>query len=52
MNTTPVSARVVFCFKLIWYNCYMVDSNEKEKIAIYIDGSNFYGYLKDEEINF
>ncbi len=26
--------------------------NKKEKVAVYIDGSNFYGYLKDEEINF
>lgn len=26
--------------------------NKKEKVAIYIDGSNFYGYLKDKEINF
>jgi len=24
----------------------------KEKVAIYIDGSNFYKYLKDKEINF
>ena len=24
----------------------------KEKVAIYIDGSNFYHYLKDKEINF
>ena len=26
--------------------------NKREKIAVYIDGSNFYGYLKDKEINF
>lgn len=26
--------------------------NKKERVAIYIDGSNFYNYLKDEEINF
>jgi uncharacterized LabA/DUF88 family protein len=25
---------------------------EKEKVAVYIDGSNFYGYLKDKEIYF
>jgi uncharacterized LabA/DUF88 family protein len=25
---------------------------KKEKVAVYIDGSNFYNYLKDEEINF
>jgi len=25
---------------------------KKEKVAVYIDGSNFYKYLKDEEINF
>jgi hypothetical protein len=24
----------------------------KERVAIYIDGSNFYKYLKDKEINF
>jgi len=24
----------------------------KEKVAVYIDGSNFYHYLKDEEISF
>ena len=30
----------------------MDNLNKKEKVAIYIDGSNFYGYLKDEEINF
>lgn len=24
----------------------------KERVAIYIDGSNFYHYLKDKEINF
>ncbi len=26
--------------------------NKKEKVAIYIDGNNFYGYLKDKEIGF
>lgn len=26
--------------------------NKKERVAVYIDGSNFYGYLKDKEINF
>jgi len=25
---------------------------KKERVAVYIDGSNFYNYLKDEEINF
>lgn len=25
---------------------------QKERVAVYIDGSNFYNYLKDEEINF
>mgnify|MGYP001567826395 FL=1 len=25
--------------------------NKKEKVAVYIDGSNFYGYLKDKQIN-
>ena len=24
--------------------------NKKERVAVYIDGSNFYGYLKDKEI--
>ncbi|HUS50180.1 MAG TPA: NYN domain-containing protein [Candidatus Paceibacterota bacterium] len=27
-------------------------SNKKEKVAIYIDGNNFYKYLKDKEVNF
>ena len=26
--------------------------NKKERVAVYIDGSNFYNYLKDKEINF
>jgi len=26
--------------------------NKKERVAIYIDGSNFYGYLRNKEINF
>ena len=26
--------------------------NKKERVAIYIDGNNFYKYLKDKEINF
>lgn len=26
--------------------------HNKEKVAVYIDGSNFYGYLKDKKINF
>jgi uncharacterized LabA/DUF88 family protein len=26
--------------------------NKKGRVAIYIDGSNFYNYLKDKEINF
>jgi uncharacterized LabA/DUF88 family protein len=25
--------------------------NKKEKVSVYIDGNNFYGYLKDKEIN-
>jgi uncharacterized LabA/DUF88 family protein len=31
-----------------------MDTNQdkKERVAVYIDGSNFYNYLKDEEINF
>lgn len=27
-------------------------NNKKEKVSVYIDGNNFYGYLKDKEINF
>ncbi len=27
-------------------------NNKKERVAVYIDGNNFYGYLKDKEINF
>ena len=27
-------------------------SQSKEKVAVYIDGNNFYGYLKDKAINF
>lgn len=30
----------------------MKSFNKKERVAVYIDGSNFYGYLKDKEINF
>jgi len=29
-----------------------IPQNKKERVAIYIDGSNFYNYLKDKEINF
>jgi len=27
-------------------------SNKREKVAVYIDGNNFYKYLKDKEIDF
>jgi len=30
----------------------MNNFGQKERVAVYIDGSNFYGYLKDQEINF
>ena len=30
----------------------MSQFNKKERVAIYIDGNNFYKYLKDKEINF
>ncbi|RLC34493.1 MAG: hypothetical protein DRZ76_02565, partial [Candidatus Nealsonbacteria bacterium] len=30
----------------------IMPKNKKERVAIYVDGSNFYGYLKDEEIAF
>ena len=29
-----------------------MDILKKERMAVYINGSNFYGYLKDKEINF
>ncbi|MBU2540069.1 NYN domain-containing protein [Patescibacteria group bacterium] len=29
-----------------------INKKGKERVAIYIDGSNFYGYLKDKEINY
>ena len=29
-----------------------ISKRKKERVAIYIDGSNFYNYLKDEEIDF
>lgn len=29
----------------------MNNPDKKERVAVYIDGSNFYGYLKDKEIN-
>jgi uncharacterized LabA/DUF88 family protein len=30
----------------------MDNINKGERVAVYIDGSNFYGYLKDKEISF
>ena len=30
----------------------ILPNKKKEKIAIYIDGSNFYKYLKNKEVNF
>lgn len=30
----------------------IISKIKKEKVAVYIDGSNFYNYLKDEEIRF
>lgn len=30
----------------------IISKIKKEKVAVYIDGSNFYGYLKDKEIDF
>jgi uncharacterized LabA/DUF88 family protein len=29
-----------------------INQNKKERAAVYIDGSNFYNYLKDGEVNF
>jgi uncharacterized LabA/DUF88 family protein len=28
------------------------EKDKRERVAVYVDGNNFYGYLKDEEINF
>lgn len=25
---------------------------KQERVAVYIDGNNFYGYLKDKEVDF
>ena len=30
----------------------MITLKKKERVAVYIDGNNFFGYLKDREINF
>jgi len=30
----------------------MENNGKKERVAVYIDGNNFYGYLKDREIRF
>ncbi|MFH1401934.1 MAG: NYN domain-containing protein [Parcubacteria group bacterium] len=30
----------------------IIFGNKQEKVAVYIDGSNFYNYLKNKEINF
>jgi len=30
----------------------MTDTETKERVVVYIDGNNFYKYLKDNEINF
>jgi len=29
-----------------------IDKDKLERVAVYIDGSNFYGYLMDKEINY
>ncbi len=58
--TIGVSAliRAVFLLSKLCYDVYMksknnqYQDNKKEKVAIYIDGSNFYNYLKDKEIDF
>ena len=31
---------------------HLIPKIKKEKVCVYIDGSNFYKYLKDKEINF
>lgn len=49
MITAPASARAVFFCKICCYNRFMFG---KRKAAVYIDGSNFYHYLKDKEIDF
>jgi len=30
----------------------IISKIKKERVAVYIDGSNFYNYLKDKQINF
>jgi uncharacterized LabA/DUF88 family protein len=52
MNTTPASARVVFIlnYRIISYMAIL--KSKKERVTIYIDGSNFYNYLQDKEIDF
>jgi len=52
MNTTPASARVVFFIGYSIINYMNNFEDKKEKVAVYIDGSNFYNYLQDKEINF
>jgi uncharacterized LabA/DUF88 family protein len=50
--------RAVFLLFKICYNGCMLNQNNqnknnaKERVCIYIDGSNFYNYLKDKEIGF
>ena len=30
----------------------MINEDKRGRVAVYIDGSNFYKYLKDKEIDF
>ncbi len=56
MITTPAYLQgwlFVLVYIIITYIIiYFMESqkNKKERVAVYIDGNNFYGYLKDEEI--
>ena len=57
MITNPAFGQGQFFIKDIWYNLNINKINfmilgKKEKVAVYIDGNNFYKYLKDEKINF
>lgn len=48
--TAPAPARAVFVI-IISYNKFM-NNSKIEKVALYIDGSNFYHYLKNKEVGY
>ncbi len=38
---------------MVSFRCMKIISiKKKEKVAVYIDGNNFYKYLKDKEVDF